>query len=226
MLPIEIPFQTRFVNCMVFIVIAIPACKVFTDFGDKVTRENAMHFYLSSNAMQDMKIRAIQPASVEQKAFCEHWYVHRVLIERRKHVIAMESHSRYAMVFCGLTQPAFKRFPELFADYLWRHIVSLCDVPDADFGRIKQLAAAMCCPIVYHKGLSKSVQAHIKDAAHQLEYDIYRYGFPSDPGQEFYLSMKVNKAPRSKNGEKECLWPLEVFQQAWCERLGVKPVKE
>ncbi len=185
-----------------------------------------MYFYLSANTAKDMGITDFASTSGDHDEFSRHWYLHRVILERRKIFIAMEAHTRYAMIFCGVTKPVLAKFPILFADYLWRHIVSLCAVDDADFGHIRSMAASMCAENVYYKGLNKSVQAHIKDAAHQLEYDLYRYGFPDDPGKEFFLSMNVNKMLRTRHGEKRYIVPLEEFQRLWCEILGVPAAKE
>lgn len=185
-----------------------------------------MHFHLSVNAAKDIGQSEFAPASGDHDQFSRHWYIHRVLIERRKCLIVMEAHTRYALIFCGVTKSVLNRFRELFADYLWRHIVSLCEIEDAEFEHIKAMTANMCFEAVYHKGLNKSVQAHIKDAAHQLEWDISRYGLPESPDREFYLSMKTNKVPRSRYGEKGFIIPLEEFQRLWCEFLGVSPVKE
>jgi hypothetical protein len=185
-----------------------------------------MHFYLSANAATDLGRSVFTPAHGDHDEFSKHWYVHRVLIDRRKGFIVMEAHTRYALVFCGVTKPVLNKFPILFADYLWRHIVSLCEVDNGDFEHIKQMAANMCSEIQYHKGLNKSVQAHIKDAAQQLEYDLYQYGFPDEPGKEFYLSMRANRVPCSRYGEKGFIIPLNEFQRLWCEILGVAPAKE
>lgn len=157
-----------------------------------------MYFYLSANTAKDMGITDFASTSGDHDEFSRHWYLHRVILERRKIFIAMEAHTRYAMIFCGVTKPVLAKFPILFADYLWRHIVSLCAVDDADFGHIRSMAASMCAENVYYKGLNKSVQAHIKDAAHQLEYDLYRYGFPDDPGKEFFLSMGAPQKTENK----------------------------
>lgn len=185
-----------------------------------------MNFYLSANAMKDMAHLDVIPTPGDHDEFSRHWYIHRVVIERRKCFIAMEAHTRYAMLFCGLTKPVLKNVPLLFADYLWRHIISLCAVDDADFGHIRAMASKMCAEVVYHKGLNRSIQAHIKDVAHQLEWDINRYGFPEDPGKEFFMSMKANKVPRRRYGEKGFIIPLEEFQRLWCEILGVVATKE
>lgn len=185
-----------------------------------------MHFHLSANAAEDLGISEFVPPSGDHDEFSRHWYIHRVTIERRKIFLAMEAHTRYAVIFCCVTKPTLRKFPVLFADSLWRHIVSLCEVPDADFGHIKQMVITMCGNMIYHKGLNKSIQAHIKDAARQLEYDLSRYGFPDDPGKEFFLSVKVNKMLRTRYGEKRYILPLEEFQRLWCETLAVPAVKE
>ena len=93
----------------------------------------SMHFYLSANAVKDTVPSDFIPASGAHDHFSRHWYVHRVFIARCKYIIAMEAHTRYALIFCGVTKPVFHRFQELFADYLWRHIVALCAIEDTDF---------------------------------------------------------------------------------------------
>lgn len=111
-----------------------------------------MYFYLSANTAKDMGITDFASTSGDHDEFSRHWYLHRVILERRKIFIAMEAHTRYAMIFCGVTKPVLAKFPILFADYLWRHIVSLCAVDDADFGHIRSMAASMCAENVYYKG--------------------------------------------------------------------------
>jgi hypothetical protein len=185
-----------------------------------------MHFYLSGNAAKDIGITEFFLPSGDHDEFARYWYCHRITLERRKCFIVMEAHTRYAILLCGVTKPVLKKFPLLFADCLWRHIVSLCAIDDADFEHIRSMAANMCSEVVYHKRLNKSVQAHIKDVAHQLEWDVYQYGFPEDPGKEFFLSMKANKVPRRRHGEKGFIIPLKEFQRLWCELLGVAAVKE
>ncbi len=185
-----------------------------------------MHFYTSGNASKDIGIDKFVEPTGDHDEFSRHWYIHRVMVERRKCFIAMEAYTRYAMLFCGMTKPFLNKFSLFFADYLWRHIVSLCAVEDASFSRIKAMASNMCADSVYHKGLNRSIQAHIKDVAHQLEWDIHRYGFPGDPGKEFFMSMQANKVPRSRYGEKGFIIPLDEFQRLWCEILGVAPAKE
>lgn len=188
-----------------------------------------MHFHLSANAAQDLKVKNFASTSGDHDAFAQHWYVHRLTMQRRKQYIVMEAHTRYALIFCGVTKPFFEHFTDIFADTLWRHIVSLCEVPDAEWGRIKAMISDMCAEPIYHKGLNRSVQAHIRDTAIQMECRMEFGELPSvitDPSQLFELSCFINKTPRSRHGEKQCIFPLEEFQRLWCEWLGVATVAE
>lgn len=183
-----------------------------------------MHFHLSANAAQDLKIKNFTPTSEDDATSAQHWYVHRVTIQRRKQVIVMEAQSRYALVFCGVTKPFFDDFAGIFADTLWRHIVSLCEVPDAEWGRVRDITAAMCAKPIHHKGLDRSLQAHIKDAAMQMEWRMEFGELPpviTDPGQLFELSFFINKTPRTRHGEKQCIFPYQEFQRVWAEKLAL-----
>lgn len=186
-----------------------------------------MHFHLSANAAQDLKVTSFLPNTDDNDAFAQHWYVHRVTMQRRKQYIIMEANTRYALVFCGVTKPFFEHFTDIFADTLWRHIVSLCHVPDVDWGRVKAMTSAICAENLYHKGLNRSLQAHIKDAAMQMEWRMEFGELPpviTDPGQLFEFSFFINKTPRTRHGEKQCIIPYEQFQRLWCAKLGVPAV--
>ena len=181
-----------------------------------------MHFHLSTNAASDLKIKDFVAATGDCNAFCQHWYVHRVIFDRRKHVIVMEAHTRYALIFCGVAKPFFANFPEIIADTLWRHIVALCEVPEFKWNAVKTMIAAMCAENIWHKGLNKSVQAHIKDAARDTVWILVRDELPPDltnPGQLFQLTMSINETFRSRFGEKEYIVPLKEFQRLWQKNL-------
>ena len=183
-----------------------------------------MHFHLSANAAHDLKIKDFAPTTEGDTASAQHWYVHRVIVQRRKQVIVMEAQSRYALVFCGVTKPFFDDFTDIFADTLWRHIVSLCEVPAPQWERVKAMTTAMCATPCYHKGLNKSLQAHIKDAAVQMEWRMEFGELPpviTDPGQLFELSFFINRTPRTRHGEKQCIFPYKEFQRQWLEKLAL-----
>ena len=80
------------------------------------------------------------------------------------------------------------------------------------------MTAALCLESVNHKGLNRSVQAHIKDVAMQMEWRMEFGDLPAvitDPAQLFELSLFINKTPRTRYDKKNFFMPLEEFQRLW-----------
>src|SRR5512139_3051011 len=95
-----------------------------------------MQIHLSKALATDLKSHLIE-APTDLHAM--QWYGHRVTVLRRKCVILMESRSRYAMVFTGLTKPDFARFPERVRERLWREALSICQLEDEQSARLAAL---------------------------------------------------------------------------------------
>ncbi|MDY0007054.1 MAG: hypothetical protein RBS22_09525 [Spongiibacteraceae bacterium] len=149
------------------------------------------------------------------------WYGHRVQVLRRKCVILMELQSRYAMVFAGLTKPDFLRFPELVRDRLWREIVSICALDDAESQRLAALVDVVSQPVQIVAGSDRSVQAHMKEVAWHLEWMANDFGsLPLEGGDAFAFGLRVNQTPRSRKGQKEYFWPIEVMREFWLGMLA------
>ena len=177
-----------------------------------------MHFHASSIFARDAGLTELSSQPESTPTAGQHWFVHRVNLERRKCVLAMEEQTRFVMLFCGLTKPDFAQFPTLFADRLWRTIVAVCAVPDAQFGLVRERIFSLCMNPVWHKFQDRSVQSHIRQAAFELKCYMHRDGFPTSITDEFAYSLKLNETPRTRHGG-QCMWPLEEFQKVWGARL-------
>lgn len=173
-----------------------------------------MHFHASSIFAKDAGLTELSVQPDPSTAVGQHWFVHMVTLERRKCVLAMEEQTRFVMLFCGLTKPDFVQFPILFADRLWRTIVAVCEVPDAQFGLVRERTFAMCMNPAWHKFQDRSVQSHIRQVAFELKWLMHRDGFSTSITDEFAYSLKLNETPRTRHGG-QCLWPLEEFQKVW-----------
>ncbi len=173
-----------------------------------------MYFHASSIFAKDAGLTelSLQPESTPTDD--QHWFVHRVNLERRKCVLAMEEQTRFVMLFCGLTKPDFAQFPTIFADRLWRTIVAVCEVPDVQFGLVRERIFSLCMNPVWHKFQDRSVQSHIRQAAFELKWLMHRDGFPASITDEFAYSLKLNETPRTRHGG-QYMWPLEEFQKKW-----------
>ncbi len=174
-----------------------------------------MYFHASSIFAKDAGLTELASQPTGSLEAGQHWFVHRVNIERRKCVLAMDEQTRFVLVFCGMTKPYFMKFPGVFADRLWRTIVAVCEVPDARFGHVRDTVSPLCMNPVWHKFQNRSIQSHIRQAACELGWLIHRDGFPANITQEFAYCLKLNETPRTRYGEKECIWPLDEFQKVW-----------
>lgn len=96
--------------------------------------------------------------------------------------------------------------------------MSLCAIPETNWERIKAKIISLCAENIYHKGLDRSLQAHIRDAAMQMEWRMEFGELPpviTDPGRLFELSLFINQTPRTRHGKKQCIIPHEEFQKLW-----------
>lgn len=149
------------------------------------------------------------------------WYAHRVYIMRRKCVIVMEAQSRYAMVFTGLTKPDFGRFPDLFLDRLMRESLSICQLNDEQSGRLANLVMLLGESVQISQGSDRSVQAHVNDVARELDWTSQEIGYlPEHDSHEFNFGLRVNQTPRKRKGDKDYIYPIEVFRGFWLGLLG------
>lgn len=144
------------------------------------------------------------------------WYAHHVLINQSSCIIAMEERTRYAMVFCGMTDQALQEFPEVFAERLWREVFSICNQVDGVamqtlMERVKSLKHQVC----FQRGFDKSVLSHILQVAVDLreQVEVRKRTLPVEPMAAFsYGIVRVNKVLRQRNATKEYFVPIDEFE--------------
>jgi hypothetical protein len=177
-----------------------------------------LQFHLSKAFSKDMSMHVSDSHAVIGGAL--QWYAHRVTVLRRKCVIAMEWQSRYCIVFAGLKKPDFKIFPELFADRLWREVVSICQLDDEQSHDLAALVDIVGKEQYYQVGFDRSVQAHINDVAWNLNNMANEIGYlPEKQEDAFGFGLKMNEWLRKRKGDKEYMVPLEVFRDCWLGML-------
>ncbi len=154
------------------------------------------------------------------------WYAHVVIIARRKCIIAMELQSRYAMVFCGLTQKDFAVFPSMFKDRFWREVCSICQaphpLPEPETERLAALVKMMADKQCFQKGNNPSVSTHIKQVKEELEFLVkyQRQTLPTGDEAEFKFGLKTNEILRKRKGDKDYFYPIAVFRDFWLGLLN------
>jgi hypothetical protein len=178
-----------------------------------------LQFYLSQTLAVDMQKHLAEPVAAIPGAM--QWYGHRVMLLRRKCVLMMELQSRYCMVFAGLTKPDFENFPDLFVERLWREVVSICQLDDEQSARLASLALLVGERQRYQAGSNRSVQAHLRQAATDLDYMVnYQVGrLPDAIEEQFGCGVKINQSLRKYGDDKDWFVPLEEFRDFWLNML-------
>ncbi len=176
-----------------------------------------IQLHVSKTLASDLKPFLIE-ASVDPQAM--QWYAHRVLILRRKCVIAMELNSRYAILFPALVKKDFKEFSEIFRMRLVNEAVSVCAKAEPATEKIAALALLISEQIQIHPGSDRSVQAHINDVARELDWmarDIGR--LPETNEEAFGFGLRVNLSYRRRKQDKDYFIPFERFREFWLGAL-------
>lgn len=142
------------------------------------------------------------------------WYAHRVTIARRKCVVAMEEHTRYAMVFCGLTQAEFEVFPELFFERLVSESSGIISELAGDKTEIfAEFMEGVCTDQVYQVSSDRSVSSHISQVVQDLRIDVEHRGMPLpvDVEDAINFGLSANGLLRKRKGDKDYFVPIEAF---------------
>lgn len=68
--------------------------------------------------------------------------------------------------------------------------------------------------MAFSQGLDRSVQAHIRQVADEMEYFVkYRLErLPKTPGEEFTLGCQLNDTLRKRGGDKDYFYPQEKWR--------------
>ena len=177
-----------------------------------------IHLHTSKTFNDDLTKSGCGLPSAEHEGANWHWYAHRVNLLRKKCVIVMEESSRYALIFVGVKKIEFAHFDKLLRNRIVAKASWLCDLPHP--GPNEQLIAAVeqkSSSVVFSSRLDRSVQAHIRQVADEMEYFVKNRfeRLPESADEEFVLGCWLNDTLRKRGGDKDYFYP----QRKWLESL-------
>ncbi len=185
-----------------------------------------LQFHLSRTLSGDLKKHLSD--SLDTDAGAMQWYGHRVTVMKRKCVLMMELRSRYCMLFAGLTKQDFDRFPDLFADRLWREVLSICLLDDEHSSQLASLALLTGEQQRYQLGSNRSIQTHLRQAAEHL-HDIANQQMgrlPQSGEEQFGCGVQINETLRKCKGDKDYFVPLDRFRDFWLGMLKFQQTQQ
>jgi hypothetical protein len=144
------------------------------------------------------------------------WFAHSVVIAGQLCVVVMEQQTRYAMVVCGLTSSDLETFPARFQDRLWREVFAICEEGnEARIEKLCQRVLSVSEKQCYTRAYDRSVQSHIRQVIHDLEYRVYEQGMalPVDSGKAFEFGVQINNVLRKRQDDNDYFLPIEAFRR-------------
>ena len=146
-----------------------------------------------------------------------HWYAHRITLLRKKCVIVMEEECRYALIFFGLKKLNFANFEQVLTSRIIAEASWLCDLPDPVENEILiKKVQQKCDKVFFDRQSNRSVQAHIRQVAPELEYLILFIDekLPEPGEEEIELGLRINDRLRKRQQNKDYFVPMECWRKS------------
>ena len=152
------------------------------------------------------------------------WYLHQVTIDRQRVWVAMEQHSRFAVVLWGFKKGDGEGLLHGFYERLINHFIwmvtSLELLDDSQAERLIQPLLAQLSPFHFVPGSDRSVQAHITDVAQACRLAAEEQGcLPNNQEQAADFDLYLNQMPRRVHGGP-FIFPDEQWLCLLLERLA------
>ena len=176
-----------------------------------------IQLHLTEIFHKDLTIAGSALPETDDKTAGWHWYAHRITLLRKKCVIVMEEECRYALIFFGLKKRDFAHFEQVLTSRIIAEASWLCDLPQP--GKNEMLIEKVqqkCSSMFFDRKSNRSVQAHIRQVARDLEYLIHFIDekLPEPGKEELDLGLKINDSLRKRQQDKDYFVPLKCWRES------------
>lgn len=145
------------------------------------------------------------------------WFAHLVKIQGVQCIITVEQHTRYVMVFCGLSNNDLMSFHTIFQDRLWREVFAICQEGNENI--IHHLAKHIIDlgqKQEYEMDYDRSVYSLMRLVVADLESRVFDHNLalPVDCGDAFEFGVEINNALRNlSDNQLKNFTPIESFKR-------------
>lgn len=153
-----------------------------------------------------------------------HWMIHVTKFGHRNTLLAIDTDSRFCMVFWGLRKGNFQNFLEQFHERLSLHIVAVINMGGQDE---TTLEASMQTFLENHHEYAfvqrgdRSVQGHINDIFLSYQYEQYQWEHDVPTEEELFISdLRLNDTPRKRKQDKDYIFPAQEMLRGWLSRYA------
>ena len=146
-----------------------------------------------------------------------HWYAHRITLMRKKCVIVMDEECRYALIFFGLKKSDFAHFEQVLVSRITAEASWMCDLPNPGANEmLLEKVRQKCTGVFFDRKSNRSVQAHIRQVALEIEYFVHFQAerLPELAEEEFGLGLKINDTYRKRQQDKDYFVPIKRWHES------------
>lgn len=151
-----------------------------------------------------------------------HWMIHVKKIGRRNVLVAMDSDSRFCMLFRGIKKGDNTSFINQFLNRLTSHTAGISAVAELNNVFLRECTNKFFASHSNHKFIQRgdrSVQTHITDVFSSLRYDFDEwYDLPDE--DLFLGDSHYNETLRKRKQDKDYIYPFQEFFRAWASNYS------
>lgn len=148
-----------------------------------------------------------------------HWMIHVTKLGRRNVLLAMDTDSRFCMLFWGLRKGNIQNFLQQFHERLSLHVISVINMSGQDKTMLETTMKAFSKShheYAFVQRGDRSVQAHINDVFMALYYEQYRWEDDAPSEEELFVTdIRNNDTPRKRKQDNDSIFPTKILFSTW-----------
>lgn len=199
------------------------------------TKAAAEFFSVTRNGKKESRLQAPPEVDITERGSLDapyaQWVVHATSIKRKKVLVVMHVHTRYALVFNGLPKGDWKAFLTVFMQRLFNNMqyfgeeFELCD--DDSLQEMLNAFFAIHPRTVFCQRSDRSVQSHINDVVWHFGNAVNDVGrLPNNDEEGSVFDEWVNGILRSTKAQPDYFYPDEDMFIEWITLYGGMAVEE
>ena len=153
-----------------------------------------------------------------------HWMVHVKKFGHRNALLAIDTDSRFCMLFWGIKKGNVQNFLEQFHERLSLHMIAVINMGGQDETTVETSMKAFFeshQEYAFIQRIDRSVQGHINDVFMRLQFEqrLWEEDVPTD--EELFLSdLRHNDTPRKRKQDKDYKFPTQELFHTWLSRYA------
>lgn len=148
-----------------------------------------------------------------------HWMVHATKLGHKNILLAIDTDSRFCMIFWGLKKGNIQNFLEQFHDRFSLHIIAALNMGGHDEALFQTSMKAFLenhHEYTFIQRGCRSVQGHINDVFINLPFEQHQWEDTIPTEEELFFSdLRHNDTPRKRKQDKDYLFPTHELFSTW-----------